>query len=84
MNPKKLLNIAIVLACPIATYLFAAPEGMSNIGWHLLGVYIGTILALILKVYPAPVLLLSAVAISAVIIGNTPAETLADGTKIAC
>lgn len=83
MNPKKLLNIAIVLACPIATYLFAAPEGMSNIGWHLLGVYIGTILALILKIYPAPVLLLSAVAISAVIIGNTPAETLANGTKIA-
>lgn len=83
MNTKKLVQIAIVLACPLATYFLATPEGMSNIGWHLLGVYIGTILALILKVYPAPVLLLAAVAISSVVIGNTPAETLANGTKIA-
>lgn len=83
MNPKKLLHIAIVLACPIATYLFATPEGMSTIGWHLLGVYIGTILALILKVYQAPVILLCAISIAAVIIGNSPAEVLADGTKIA-
>lgn len=83
MNPKKLLHIAIVLACPIATFLFATPEGMSTIGWHLLGVYIGTILALILKVYQAPVILLCAIAIAAVIIGNSPTEVLADGTKIA-
>ena len=58
MNTKKLLHIAIVLACPVATYLLATPEGMSNIGWHLLGVYIGTILALILKIYPAPLIFL--------------------------
>lgn len=83
MNLKKLLQYALILACPIITYIFPAPEGMSVIGWHLLGVYIGTILALILKAFPAPVLLLSAVAISSVIIGNTPAETLANGTKIA-
>lgn len=83
MNPKKLLHLAIVLACPIATYLFTTPEGMSTIGWHLLGVYIGTILALILKVYQAPVILLCAISIAAVIIGNSPAEVLADGTKIA-
>lgn len=83
MSSKKLINIAIVLACPIITYLFPAPDGMSHIGWHLLGVYIGTILALILKIYQAPVLLLSAIAIAAVMIGNTPAETLADGTEIA-
>lgn len=83
MSSKKLINIAIVLACPIITYLFPAPDGMSHIGWHLLGVYIGTILALILKIYQAPVLLLSAIAIAAIMIGNTPAETLADGTEIA-
>ncbi|QPB41982.1 anion permease [Rodentibacter haemolyticus] len=81
MNPKKLLQYVIILACPIATYLFPAPEGLSLIGWHILGVYIGTILALILKPFPAPPILLAAVALSAMIIGNTPAETL-NGTKI--
>lgn len=82
MNLKKLLYYAIILACPIATYIFPTPEGLSVLGWHILGVYIGTILALILKPFPAPPLLLAAVAISA-IIGNTLAEVLADGTKVA-
>lgn len=83
MNLKKILQYAIILACPIATYIFSAPDGLSILGWHILGVYIGTILALILKPFPAPPLLLAAVAVSAIIIGNTPAEVLADGTKIA-
>ncbi|WP_018651004.1 anion permease [Actinobacillus capsulatus] len=83
MNLKKLLHYAIILACPIATYIYPTPEGLSVLGWHILGVYIGTILALILKPFPAPPLLLAAVAISAIIIGNTPAEVLADGTKVA-
>ncbi|WGE49419.1 anion permease [Actinobacillus equuli] len=83
MNLKKLLHYVIILACPIVTYIFPTPEGLSVLGWHILGVYIGTILALILKPFPAPPLLLAAVAISAIIIGNTPAEVLADGTKIA-
>lgn len=79
---KKLVSYAIILAFPILTYIFPAPEGLSLIGWHVLGVYIGTIIALILKPFPAPPILLAAVAISAIMIGNTPAETV-NGAKIA-
>ncbi|ABR73563.1 anion permease [Actinobacillus succinogenes] len=79
---KKLIHYAIILAFPILTYIFPAPEGLSLIGWHVLGVYIGTIIALILKPFPAPPILLAAVAISAIMIGNTPAETV-NGTKVA-
>ncbi|WP_109079343.1 anion permease [Aggregatibacter kilianii] len=82
MNTKKLIHYAIILAFPLLTYLFPAPEGLSLIGWHLLGVYIGTIIALILKPFPAPPILLAAVALASIIIANTPAETV-NGTKIA-
>ncbi|VEI45833.1 anion transporter [Actinobacillus equuli] len=39
---------------PNSYLYFPTPEGLSVLGWHILGVYIGTILALILKPFPAP------------------------------
>ena len=82
MDAKKLIRYAVILAFPILTYIFPAPDGLPLIGWHLLGVYIGTIIALILKPFPAPTILLAAVAIAAVMIGNTPEETV-NGAKVA-
>ncbi|MDG2955003.1 anion permease [Bisgaard Taxon 10/6] len=82
MDAKKLIRYAVILAFPILTYIFPAPDGLPLIGWHLLGVYIGTIIALILKPFPAPTILLAAVAIAAVMIGNTPEETI-NGAKVA-
>ena len=38
MNTKKLIHYAIILACPILTYIFPAPEGLPILGWHLFGV----------------------------------------------
>ncbi|MDG2956456.1 anion permease [Bisgaard Taxon 10/6] len=82
MDAKKLIRYTVILAFPILTYIFPAPDGLPLIGWHLLGVYIGTIIALILKPFPAPTILLAAVAIAAVMIGNTPEETV-NGAKVA-
>lgn len=82
MNFKKYFHYVIILACPILTYLFPSPEGLSVIGWHLIGIYIGTILAIIFKPFPQPVVLLTAVAVSAIIIANTPAEVMIDGSTI--
>lgn len=82
MDAKKLIRYTVILAFPILTYIFPAPNGLPLIGWHLLGVYIGTIIALILKPFPAPTILLAAVAIAAVMIGNTPEETV-NGAKVA-
>jgi len=82
MKVKNCLHYVIILACPILTYLFSAPDGLSVIGWHLIGIYIGTIIAIILKPFPQPVVLLTAVAVSGIIIANTPAQVMADGSII--
>ncbi|MDO4642911.1 MAG: anion permease [Cardiobacteriaceae bacterium] len=74
MSTKKLIHYAIILAFPILTYLFPAPAGLSVIGWHLFGVYVGTIVAILLKPFPLPIILLAGVALSAIFIGITPSE----------
>ena len=52
-------------------FLIPAPEGLSLIAWRLLGIYIATIVGLVIKPYGEPVILLAAVAASAATIGNT-------------
>ena len=74
MNTKKLIHYVILVAIIALTYLFPAPTGLSNIGWHLFGVYVATIVAILLKPFPLPVILLAGVALSAIVIGVTPSE----------
>lgn len=74
MNTKKLIHYVILVAIIALTYLFPAPAGLSNIGWHLFGVYVATIVAILLKPFPLPVILLAGVALSSIIIGVTPGE----------
>ena len=74
MNTKKLIHYAIILACPILTYLFPAPLGLPIIGWHLFGVYVGTILAIMFKPFPLPIVLLAGVALASIVVGTTPSE----------
>ena len=74
MNTKKLIHYAILVAIIALTYIFPAPAGLSNIGWHLFGVYVATIVAILLKPFPLPVILLAGVALSSIIIGVTPGE----------
>ena len=67
-NTQKL---AILVAIPVLFFLIPAPEGLSLIAWRLLGIYIATIVGLVIKPYGEPVILLAAVAASAATIGNT-------------
>lgn len=83
MNNKKLLQYIIIFMFPILTFIFPAPMGLSVIGWYLIGIYVAAIIAIICKPFPAPIILLTAVVVSAIIIANVPAEILTDGTKIA-
>ena len=78
MNTKKLIHYAIILACPLLTAILPAPEGLTNIGWHLSGVYIGTILAIMFKPFPLPVILLAGVALGCIAVGLTPPEQWTD------
>ena len=72
MNTKKLIHYAILVAIIALTYIFPAPAGLSNIGWHLFGVYVATIVAILLKAFPLPVILLAG--LSSISIGVTPVE----------
>lgn len=74
MSTKKAIHYLILIAIIAATYIFPAPEGLSVVGWHLFGVYVATIVAIILKPFALPVILLAGVAISSIIIGITPGE----------
>ena len=74
MSTKKAIHYLILIAIIAATYVFPAPEGLSVVGWHLFGVYVATIVAIILKPFALPVILLAGVAISSIIIGITPGE----------
>ena len=74
MNTKKLIHYAILVAIIALTYIFPAPTGLSSIGWHLFGVYVATIVAILLKPFPLPVILLAGVSVSAIVIGISPSE----------
>ena len=74
MSTKKAIHYLILIAMIASTYIIPTPEGLSVIGWHLFGVYVATIVAIILKPFALPVILLAGVAISSIIIGITPGE----------
>ena len=71
MALSKTQKLAILVAVPVLFFLIPAPEGLSLIAWRLLGIYIATIVGLVIKPYGEPVILLAAVAASAATIGNT-------------
>ena len=64
MSTKKAIHYLILIAIIASTYIIPTPEGLSVIGWHLFGVYVATIVAIILKPFALPVILLAGVAIS--------------------
>ncbi len=74
MSTKKAIHYLILIAIIASTYIIPTPEGLSVVGWHLFGVYVATIVAIILKPFALPVILLAGVAISSIIIGITPGE----------
>ena len=74
MSTKKAIHYLILIAIIAATYIFPAPEGLTNIGWHLAGIYIATIIAIILKVFPLPIILLAGVSLASIAIGVAPGE----------
>ena len=71
MALSKTQKLAILVAIPVLFFLIPAPEGLSLIAWRLLGIFIATIVGLVIKPYGEPVILLAAVAASAATIGNT-------------
>ena len=49
MALSKTQKLAILVAIPVLFFLIPAPEGLSLIAWRLLGIYIATIVGLVIK-----------------------------------
>ena len=78
---NKLLKIAIMFAIPLAMWFITPPEGLSVGAWRLLGFYLMAIVGLVVKPWPAPIILLLSIAGSAIFLNATSAEgTEADGS----
>lgn len=51
---KLILHVAIILVATLAIWFIPAPEGVDPRGMHMLAVFVGTILGLILQPLPTP------------------------------
>ncbi|TWP28663.1 anion permease [Apibacter muscae] len=69
MDKSKIYKLGLLALVIVITCMTPNPEGLNPLAWKLFGVYLAAILGLIMKPYKEPVILLSALAISALIIG---------------
>lgn len=76
MDKSRITKLAVLLLIPIIIFLIPTPAGLPLIAWRLFGIYLATIVGLVIKPYSEPVILLSAIAASAVTIGNTAGSGL--------
>lgn len=51
---KLILHVAIILVAALAIWFIPAPEGVDPRGMHMLAIFVGTILGLILQPLPTP------------------------------
>lgn len=63
---EKVIKSLICLIPVIAFWFIPVPEGLQASTWHILGLYLGTVLGVILRPYPEPVILISSMAILSV------------------
>ncbi len=71
MDRKTAQKLAVLFVIPVAFFLLPPPEGLSLMAWRLLGVYIAAIVGLVIKPFGEPVIVLAAVAASALLFNNT-------------
>lgn len=79
---SQLIKSAACVLIPLAIYLMPIPAGLTPLAWQLLAVYLAAVLGIILRPFPEPVVLVSALAFTALALGK-PAEALhgfGDGT----
>jgi len=70
MNVSFLKKIIPVILVPGILILIPPPEGLSPLAWKLFAIYVGAILGLVLQPFPEPVIMLSAIGICGIFLGN--------------
>ena len=61
MSPKIIKSLACV-AVVVAFMFLPVPDGLTAHTWHILGLYLGTVLAIVLRPFPEPVVLITSMA----------------------
>jgi len=74
-------KLAVLFIIPLMTFIIPAPEGLQDLAWKLLGIYLAAIVGLVIKPYPEAVILLLAIAASAGVIGNIGIPSAKGGLK---
>lgn len=72
MGSKAIKTLVLVLI-PLIMWFITPPEGLAQGTWRLFGFYLTAIVGLVLKPFPVPVVVLSALAASALFLGNAKA-----------
>ena len=71
---KLIVQVAIIVAVTLALWFVPAPEGVDPRGMHMLAIFVGTILGLILQPLPTPSVALVGLG-AAMITGTMAAKT---------
>lgn len=67
---NKLGKLGIMLAVPLIIWFIPAPEGLNPVAWRLVGFYLAAILGLMLKPIPDPLVLLTCIAGSSILLSQ--------------
>ena len=67
----KLWRIAVMAAIVAIAWFGGTPEGLKPQVWQLFGIYLATIVGLVLKPFPVPITVLLGVATSSILLSNT-------------
>jgi len=67
----KLWRIGIMAAIVAFMWFGGTPEGLKPQVWKLFGIYLATIVGLVLKPFPVPITVLLGVATSSILLSNT-------------
>jgi len=52
------LSTLLIVIILVSTFLFSPPHGLNLAAWHLFGIFIATILSLILRPFPEPTIMI--------------------------
>ena len=66
----KLWRVAVMAAIVAIAWFGGTPEGLKPEVWHLFGIYLATIVGLVLKPFPVPITVLLGVATSSILLNN--------------
>ncbi|WP_128330879.1 anion permease [Apibacter sp. HY039] len=69
MDKSKIIKLGVLILIVVITCITPNPEELPPIAWKLFGVYLAAIVGLVMKPYKEPVILLAAIAVSAIFIG---------------